>query len=220
MKNEIGNKYGRLTVIGISNKRGKCRNFFWLCKCECGIEKEISGVSLRRGATLSCGCLQREKASLSIRMANKMPHLWSLIHGDARRNSRTVEYDTWLNMKNRTMNQKHKSYSDYGGRGISICERWLGREGFANFLFDMERKPSPRHSIDRIDNEKGYSPDNCRWSTRSQQNANRRKIMFCKRGHIRLDPNLSPDGHCRECELERSKSRAVLHAMGKVRGAV
>ena len=85
--------------------------------------------------------------------------------------SRTPEYKAWFNMKDRCFNPNTKGYPNWGGRGITVCDRWLD---FENFLADMGTKPSPKHSLDRIDNDGDYCPDNCRWSTKAEQENNKR----------------------------------------------
>jgi hypothetical protein len=87
-------------------------------------------------------------------------------------------------MKQRCYNRNHNSFKDYGGRGISVCERWISVNGFQNFVADMGKRPSREHSIDRIDNNKGYSPENCRWSSRIDQASNKRNNRLLKKeGH-------------------------------------
>lgn len=147
--------FGRLTVIerGPNNKHGHVQ---WLCECICGTRKLIPANHLTSGNSQSCGCLQRE---LSIQRFTT--------HG--RRH--TAEYTIWHHMKRRCLDPKNKAYARYGGRGITICERWLE---FAYFYEDMGPRPSAKHSIERRNNNLGYSPNNCYWATPTEQGRNKR----------------------------------------------
>lgn len=157
-----GRRFGRLLVAGDSGKRSNGRAILWRCKCDCEEGKEVLviGPSLKRGKTQSCGCLQIEKAR---DRSNKHK-----THGM----TSTPEYKAWLAMKHRCYYPKDISYSRYGARGITVCDRWL--YSFENFYVDMGSKPSPKYSIERKDNSLGYSPDNCIWATAKQQARNRR----------------------------------------------
>jgi DNA-binding XRE family transcriptional regulator len=170
-----GQRFGRLQVIKFtgSDKRGRR----WRCQCDCDRKQVVvSGYRLRQGETRSCGCL---KASNNLR------------HGAARGREVTPEYRAWSGMINRCENPNNERYGDYGGRAISVAPRWLGENGFQNFLDDMGTKPSPWHSIDRIDNEKGYTPSNCKWSTRLEQalNTRRSKQVVAKAKWLRAARN-------------------------------
>lgn len=158
----IGRKIGRLIVVkrSANSKQGNSR---WLCKCSCGKEKTILGYSLSNGHTKSCGCLHRESV--------KMVGLSNVKHGHKRRVGQSRTYSSWHNVIGRCTNPKHTAYKDYGGRGIIVCRKW--KKSFENFLSDMGEAPIGC-SIDRIDNNKGYCPTNCRWATGIEQQRNKR----------------------------------------------
>lgn len=159
--NHAGQKFGRLTVVSFA-RRDK-RSVFWLCTCTCGESCTVNRSNLRSGTTRSCGCLHREVLVASARAANT-------IHGESK--PCTAEYKSWVSMIRRCYNKKSKSHKNYGGRGITVCKRW--RESYSAFLADMGRKPTTGHTLERMDNSKGYSPRNCTWATLTEQNRNRR----------------------------------------------
>jgi hypothetical protein len=158
--------FGRLTTIGprfmLPYANGKNHTAYQVCQCECGNAGVHNAASLRRGNSLSCGCLHKESVARNGR-ANRT-------HGK----TNTSEYKCWRSMKRRCESQVVRSYKDYGGRGIKVCDRWLGDSGFENFFQDMGSKPSSKHSIDRVDVNGNYCPGNCRWATDSEQRRNRR----------------------------------------------
>lgn len=147
-----GVRFGRLMVIekAVLEKPGQAK---WVCKCDCGKIISVRSQDLRNTRTQSCGCLRNELIS-----KHKL--------------SRTNEYHIWIGIKARCNQPNSKGYHNYGGRGIKLCERW---ERFENFLEDMGPRPSPSHSIDRINVNGNYEPSNCRWATTLEQARNKRK---------------------------------------------
>jgi hypothetical protein len=151
-----GDRFGKLTVIKDSGKRSKHGAVLFECKCDCGNTSYPQAGSLRFGRVKSCGCTNTTHG-----FSHKIP-----------------EYQIWCDMRRRCHDPKRTDYSRYGGRGIYVCDQWLGEEGFKNFLYDMGRKPFPKAQIDRIDNDGPYSLNNCRWTTPKINNRNRSNIRW------------------------------------------
>jgi hypothetical protein len=173
MKNLKGMTFGRLVVLykadsrksGIDNRS----RAYWMCKCECGSMKEIQSDLLLRGETKSCGCLVVER----IKNLN-------YTHGES---NKTKECKTWSRMRSRCYSTTNPKYKNYGGRGITVCDRW--NDSYENFLQDMGRCPDG-HSIHRIDNDKGYYPENCKWATNNEQANCETTTVYLEHEGIRL----------------------------------
>ena len=166
-----GHVFGRLTVL----RRGginEHKKIMWECACLCGRVCLVRGDGLRRGSTSSCGCLQREMTARR-----------RTTHGHCSGEIRTATYTTWASMLNRCCNPNHKSFYNYGGRGITVCDRWM--ESFENFLDDMGERPA-NLTLERKNNESGYSKSNCRWATKTEQSRNRRTAVFIELSGISL----------------------------------
>jgi hypothetical protein len=153
----IGQRFGRLVVVELSEARTNSGSRKYLCVCDCGIEKLFSAADLRRGDSKSCGCLKRERQVEGSRT-----------HGS----SRTPTYVTWTAMRRRCYNPNYGGFQYYGGRGIKVCERW---QNFENFLQDMGERPVGM-TIDRKNVNGHYDPANCHWATPIEQSRNRRNV--------------------------------------------
>ena len=166
-----GQKIGRLTVI--KRVESKRRDAMWLCLCDCGRDKIVAASALKNKRTQSCGCIKIEN----------MRRLGTAVkkHGE----TGSPEYRSWRAMLTRCSNPNATGYHNYGGRGIKVCDRWLN--SFENFLADMGKRPSLKHSLDRHPNNNGdYELSNCRWATKEQQNRGVRTNLWLEHNGLKM----------------------------------
>ena len=179
-----GKKFNRLKVIKEVDT-GK-EGVYWLCRCDCGNEKVIRGVNIRKGRSKSCGCLRVE--GLNAR---------SYRHGFSRRDATTERiYSIWSNMKDRCLNDSNKEFHRYGGRGIAVCDEWKG--SYENFrAWALSNNYNDNLQIDRINNDGGYSPSNCRFVT-AVDNVRNSSIAKLDEGKVRLIKTMFSNGFGRD----------------------
>jgi hypothetical protein len=195
----IGRTFDYITVLGPAPFTGKPG--FVHCECQCGKQWLVLGAKLKNGNTTSCGCKRTERV-VAMNSSHRM--------------SRSPEYKSWAEMRQRCLNPKNPRFHHYGGRGISVCPRWL--ESFGNFFADMGLKPSSAHTLDRIDVNGNYDPSNCRWATWKQQQNNRRDTVLVEhRGEIRSVTEWSEATGIAKTSLSRyvSNGLSIAESIGR-----
>jgi hypothetical protein len=173
-------KFNRLTVIKLAGKNNFGKTIL-LCMCDCGNKSFVTTGSLRGGHTKSCGCLRVEVVSKK-----------NITHGETKGRKVPRLYTAWVNMRERCSNQKNIHYTNYGGRGINVCKKWVN--SYINFSQWARRNGYKENlTLDRINNSKGYSPENCRWITPHEQNRNQRTNVVYK-GEVAADASIRLGG--------------------------
>lgn len=170
-----GQVFYKLTVVGLAPRKPGVRKILWYCSCQCGNTTIVSTGSLRGGSTRSCGCLMRQAAAKT----GKIQGIKNKIHGQ----TDSPTWSSWKSMLFRCSNRKSKGSRYYVDRGISVCDRWLV---YNNFVADMGNRPSLEHTLDRINNNNGYFPGNCRWSLPKDQCRNRRSNVILEHNGVRM----------------------------------
>ncbi len=183
----VGKKFNRLTILKYSHSI-PIQGPYYDCVCECGNKINTRATSITSGNTRSCGCLQIDFCKSG--KANSKT-------GNGHGMSAFAEYNIWVDMFQRCNNKSQKYYKYYGGKGIFVCTRW---DLFENFYIDMGKRPTPKHTIDRIDGTKGYSKENCRWATRMEQSHN-----------IKTNKNITHNGET-HCQAEWARRIGISNA--------
>jgi hypothetical protein len=160
-----GRVFGKWEVLHFSHSKMVANHLrrYWVCECECGQIATVLSYRLTGGKSTMCKPCGQKRGTEG-----------ATTHGNARRNQWSATYHSWKAMRSRCLNPNHEHYPDYGGRGITVCDRWRGADCFANFLADMGERPEGC-TLDRIENDLGYFKANCHWATATQQANNQRR---------------------------------------------
>lgn len=198
----LGDRFGRLEIINVVPQKiryGKRSRFVWACRCDCGVECYARGDQLESGRKRSCGCLMQETRVSNVRNAPRHKKYLVDIVGDR---DLAATYLAWSNMRQRCYNEKAINYQHYGGRGIRVCQRWV--DDYEIFLSDMGIRPEGL-SLDRIDVNGNYEPNNCRWATREIQHNNLTRTKY-----IVFDEAIGPEKFNLGC-IQRGLDRNIIY---------